>query len=87
MYYSHRTRSILPVAIAANREKVENIEYVYQCRHCKSIYDEAVGDTIAGVESGTAFMELPGEFVCFTCEAGKEDFEKIEKSSLELLTV
>ena len=62
-------------------------EYVYQCRHCLSVYDESAGDPANGITSGTAFGKLPEGYNCFLCEAPSEDFVKIEKSSLELKAV
>jgi rubredoxin len=47
----------------------------YRCLLCSYVYDPAVGDPDSGVEPGTAFEELPDEWVCPECGAGKEDFE------------
>jgi len=50
----------------------------YRCTLCSYVYDPAVGDPDNGVAPGTAFEDLPGEWVCPDCGAGKEDFEPIE---------
>ena len=50
----------------------------YRCTVCDWIYDPAVGDPDAGIEPGTAFEDLPDDFVCPLCGVGKEDFEPVE---------
>jgi rubredoxin len=47
----------------------------YTCVVCGWVYDPAVGVPDAGIEPGTAFDDLPDDFVCPECGAGKEDFE------------
>ena len=46
------------------------------CTICGYIYDPAVGDPINGVEAGTAFEDLPDDWLCPECGVGKELFEK-----------
>ena len=50
---------------------------VYQCPHCLTIYDEAVGDSEQGVAAGTLFADLPADYCCFICEATAREFEAI----------
>ena len=45
---------------------------------CGYVYDPAVGDPDSGIEPGTAFEDIPDDWVCPTCGLGKEVFEKIE---------
>ena len=47
------------------------------CTVCGYIYDPAEGDPQSGVAPGTAFEDLPNDWVCPICGASKEDFEKI----------
>lgn len=47
----------------------------YRCVICNYIYDPAVGDPDNGVAPGTAFEDIPADWVCPLCGAGKEDFE------------
>ena len=49
----------------------------YECTLCGYVYDPETGDPDTGVEPGTAFENLPEDWVCPTCGAGKEDFEKV----------
>ena len=48
----------------------------YVCELCGYVYDPADGDPDNGIDSGTAFEDLPEDWVCPICGAGKEDFEK-----------
>ena len=50
------------------------------CTICGYEYDPEVGDPDNGIEPGTAFEDLPEDWVCPLCGAGKEDFEKVEYS-------
>jgi rubredoxin len=45
---------------------------------CSYIYDPAVGDSDAGVVAGTAFEDLPDDWVCPECGVGKDEFDPIE---------
>lgn len=48
----------------------------YVCNICGWVYDEALGDPDNGIEAGTAFEDLPDDFVCPLCGVGKEDFSE-----------
>ena len=50
----------------------------YVCTVCGWIYDPAVGDPDGGVEAGTAFEDIPDEWVCPECGVGKDMFEPYE---------
>ncbi len=50
----------------------------YKCIMCGYIYDPAVGDSENGVQPGTAFENLPDDWVCPECGAGKDQFEPVE---------
>jgi len=51
----------------------------YECTLCGYIYDPEVGDEDSGIPAGTPFEDLPDDWVCPLCGAGKEDFEEIEE--------
>lgn len=46
----------------------------YVCDICGYIYDPEVGDPDSGVAPGTAFEDIPDDWVCPLCGVGKEDF-------------
>jgi rubredoxin len=50
----------------------------YECTVCGYIYDPAVGDPSSGIPRGTAFEDLPEDWVCPECGAGKDVFEPVE---------
>lgn len=46
------------------------------CTVCGYTYDPAVGDPANGVAAGTAFEDVPEDWVCPDCGVGKDMFEK-----------
>ena len=46
------------------------------CDVCGWVYDEAVGDADNGIAPGTAFADLPEDFVCPLCGVGKDQFSE-----------
>ncbi|MFC1608159.1 rubredoxin [Candidatus Latescibacterota bacterium] len=47
----------------------------YVCVLCGYVYDPKFGDEKNGVAAGTAFKDIPDDWVCPLCGAGKDDFE------------
>jgi rubredoxin len=50
----------------------------WECLVCGYIYDPAPGDPDNGVPAGTAFEDLPDDWVCPECGAEKDMFQKLE---------
>jgi rubredoxin len=48
------------------------------CEVCGWIYDPAEGIPEEGIEPGIPFENLPEDFVCPVCGAGKEEFSPEE---------
>lgn len=48
----------------------------YKCIVCGYVYDPAQGDEEAGIVAGTSFDDLPADWECPICGAGKEEFEE-----------
>ena len=48
----------------------------YVCTVCGYVYDPEQGDPENGVEPGTKWEDVPDDWVCPVCGAGKDDFEK-----------
>ena len=82
--YAAADKKIIP---AKETEKKLAKEYVHQCRHCLTVYDETIGEPDRNIAAGTAFTLLPHDYTCPLCEAPKEAFVKIEKSKLGLQAV
>ncbi|MGD2105693.1 MAG: rubredoxin [Anaerolineae bacterium] len=49
----------------------------WECLVCGYIYDPGEGDPDQGVEPGTAFEDLPDDWVCPDCGVGPDMFEKL----------
>jgi rubredoxin len=47
-------------------------------RVCGYVYDVEQGDPDSGVAPGTAFEDLPEDWVCPVCGAAKDQFEPVE---------
>ncbi len=47
----------------------------YVCVICGYVYDPEQGDPDNGVAPGTKWEDVPDDYECPVCGAGKEDFE------------
>ena len=50
----------------------------WRCVVCSYVYDPAEGDPENGVPPGTAFENIPDDWVCPLCGAGKDEFEAVD---------
>lgn len=50
----------------------------YRCEICGYVYDPEEGDPASGIAPGTAFEDLPDDYMCPICSAGKEDFNVLD---------
>jgi rubredoxin len=50
----------------------------YRCIVCGYIYDPELGDLDGGIEPGTAFDNLPDDWLCPECGVDKSQFEAVE---------
>ncbi len=46
----------------------------YICDACGWVYDPAVGDPDNGVAAGTAFEDIPDDWICPECGVDKSQF-------------
>ncbi len=67
-----------PEAGGAEEKKGEPSMKKYVCQVCGYVYDPAEGDPDGGVAPGTAFEDLPDDWVCPVCGADKSQFEPEE---------
>lgn len=50
----------------------------YRCPECGYTYNEQTGDEFEGFPPGTAFVDLPADFVCPDCSVrSKDEFERV----------
>lgn len=48
----------------------------WTCTVCGYVYDPSVGDSASDIAPGTAFEDLPEDWICPLCGVGKDMFEK-----------
>lgn len=51
----------------------------YRCLACEYVYDPKKGDPDNGIDPGTAFEDLPDDWICPVCGVGKDQFEAMEE--------
>ncbi|MEM2925178.1 MAG: rubredoxin [Methanocellales archaeon] len=51
----------------------------WKCSICGYIYDPAIGDPDGNIPIGTAFEDLPADWVCPICGAPKDAFEEVKE--------
>ena len=49
----------------------------YECP-CGYVYDPEVGDPDSGIAPGTAFEDIPEDWVCPVCGLGKDAFTEVQ---------
>lgn len=79
-YYHQLKRGSAPPPAPKNKtEEKEKKELSnmkkYVCTACGYVYDPAQGDPDSGVAPGTAFEDIPEDWVCPVCGVGKDMFE------------
>ncbi|HVJ50294.1 rubredoxin [Desulfitobacterium sp.] len=50
----------------------------YVCSVCGYVYDPEIGDPDSGIVPGTAFEDIPDDWVCPECGVAKDSFEVAE---------
>jgi rubredoxin len=46
----------------------------YKCVICGYVYSPEEGDPSGCIEPGIAFIDLPSDYICPVCGAGKDEF-------------
>ncbi len=65
---------INPAILEKKKEETDMDKYV--CEVCGYVYDPSAGDPDSGIKPGTKFEDLPADWVCPVCGAGKEEFKR-----------
>jgi rubredoxin len=60
------------------RQAKETMMQKYECDLCGYIYDPAEGDPDNGVPAGTAWEDVPDDWVCPLCGATRDQFSAVE---------
>jgi len=75
--YSPKTAPTYSITIDKKKTKKEKDKMnKYVCKICGYVYDPEIGDPENGIKAGTKFEDLPENWKCPVCGAGKKDFEK-----------
>ena len=79
-YYHQVKRGTTPKSAPSYVEKKEEKSGMkkYECSVCGYVYDPEEGDPENGISAGTAFEDLPDDWVCPICGASKEDFREVD---------
>ena len=75
IYLFNRSYNIGNIVLSLNHRTMKK----YICTVCDYVYDPVQGDPDAGIEPGTAFEDLPDDWVCPLCGVGKDEFEPYEE--------
>jgi rubredoxin len=71
----------MPLGVQFTKSRIQSEENTtmekYVCTVCGYIYEPESGDPDNGVEPGTAFKDLPDDWICPVCGASKDLFEKV----------
>jgi rubredoxin len=50
----------------------------YECASCGYVYDPEQGDPEIGIDPGTAFENLPDDWICPDCAVSRNAFHEVE---------
>jgi len=76
LFYSQLSRNKneeVPVITPLNKKETE----LYQCSVCYTIYNQTIGDVVAGIGPGVPFNLLPDDYSCPVCEGEKMSYKKV----------
>lgn len=48
------------------------------CSFCSHVYDEALGEPMEGIPSGTLWEDVPDSWLCPDCGASKADYFEVK---------
>jgi rubredoxin len=52
---------------------------MWKCKKCGYLYNPEIGDSKSDIKGGTPFEKLPESWVCPRCQAGRDQFFKVER--------
>jgi len=59
--------------------EVDPMKQKWECEVCGHVYDPEEGDPDSGIAPGTPFEDIPDDWYCPVCGAGKEDFSPVNE--------
>jgi rubredoxin len=57
---------------------LKEIMQKYKCAICGFVYDPEEGDPDGGIAPGTAFEDIPDNWICPVCGVSKSDFVPVD---------
>ena len=77
MYFNNfRNESPLPSKLKTMSDNIQR--GLFQCVHCKTVYDPEIGDPANGIRPGVTFASLPKNYCCSMCGGPKLDFKRMQ---------
>lgn len=87
-FYAHQAKAFATGVTTNSKKgslvKTEKKEFVSQCKHCLSVYDETGAEHVHGIVAESLIEDVGDGYNCWLCEAPARDFIKVEKSKLGL---
>lgn len=80
-YYHQVKRGTTPKTAPSFVEEIKEVGAKmtkYECKVCGYVYDPEMGDPESSVSPGTSFDDLPDDWICPVCGAGKDEFQEVE---------
>lgn len=77
----------MPAAVTLEKADVhlETIEYsIWECQVCAYVFDESKGWPDDGIAPGTAWQDIPKDWLCPECGVGKDEFEMLEVKRVQV---
>lgn len=68
----------LPAEVTSAAENSEDDQEPYICTICGYVYRPEDGDASSGIPPGTPFSDIPDDYRCPVCNAGKDYFKPLE---------
>ena len=75
---AQRMPDLLPVEAVTAKPAIERQPETWECDSCGWVYDPRVGDPDGGIKPGTAWADIPDDWVCPVCGVGKDSFTAAE---------
>jgi rubredoxin len=75
------------VPVAQSTPGVLRARLIHQCAECNTEYSEQYGDPIGGIDAGTPFAELPGDWTCPTCGAPQNTYITVREHAASVESI
>ena len=73
--YFKQLGEIKPSEVSVKEGGEKQVQQLFQCQCCLTVYDKLFGEPKKGISAGTLFKNLPEDYTCPVCDAPKSAFE------------